>query len=351
MKSTQEFNTVPDDVAYQHMILQHVSRTFALTIPQLPEKLRLVVSNAYLLCRIADSIEDDKSMSIEQKKEYADMFIDVVRNNKNVNIFSKKLFDVLSPNATDAEHNLIANTEKVIRVTHSFNKRQLSALNRCVSIMCKGMAKYQIEESLNGLKNIKDMNDYCYHVAGVVGEMLTELFCDYSTDIDKNQKKLMELAVSFGQGLQMTNILKDIWEDHSGGACWLPKDHFKKYGIDISTKKPNQNINEYNNALIELLGVAYAHLENALTYTLLIPKNEIGLRKFCLWAIGMAVLTLEKIRKNPNFTNGKEVKISHLSVKLTILITSIFVKNDAILRFLIKLTGRHLPRVNIHEKL
>ena len=77
--------------------------------------------------------------------------------------------------------------------------------------MCKGMAKYQIEESLNGLKNIKDMNDYCYHVAGVVGEMLTELFCDYSTDIDKNQKKLMELAVSFGQGLQMTNILKDIW--------------------------------------------------------------------------------------------------------------------------------------------
>ena len=83
----------------------------------------------------------------------------------------------LQPNATDAEHNLIANTEKVIRVTHSFNKRQLSALNRCVSIMCKGMAKYQIEESLNGLKNIKDMNDYCYHVAGVVGEMLTELFC------------------------------------------------------------------------------------------------------------------------------------------------------------------------------
>ena len=84
MKSPQEFNTVPDDVAYQHMILQHVSRTYALTIPQLPEKLRLVVSNAYLHCRIADSIEDDKSMSIEQKKEYADMFIDVVRNNSTL---------------------------------------------------------------------------------------------------------------------------------------------------------------------------------------------------------------------------------------------------------------------------
>ena len=92
-------------------------------------------------------------------------------------------------------------------------------------------------------------------------------------------------------------------------------------------------------------------MNNALRYTLLIPTKEKGLRKFCLWAIGMAVLTLEKIRKKPDFINGKQVKISRHDVRITTLITSIFVSNDAILRYLFKFSGRHLPSVGIHEKL
>ena len=44
---------------FQDQILPHVSRTFALTIPQLPMPLRTAVTNAYLLCRIADTIEDE----------------------------------------------------------------------------------------------------------------------------------------------------------------------------------------------------------------------------------------------------------------------------------------------------
>ena len=42
------------DEEYQAHILIGVSRTFALTIPQLPPPLCKVVSNAYLLCRIAE---------------------------------------------------------------------------------------------------------------------------------------------------------------------------------------------------------------------------------------------------------------------------------------------------------
>ena len=49
------------DEAYQAYSLQGVSRTFALTIPQLPHQLRLPVGNAYLLCRITDTIEDEAS--------------------------------------------------------------------------------------------------------------------------------------------------------------------------------------------------------------------------------------------------------------------------------------------------
>ena len=63
-------------------------------------------------------------------------------------------------------------------------------------------------------------------MAGVVGEMLTELFCRYCPELEPQRERLTHLAVSFGQGLQMTNILKDIWDDRQAGACWLPRSVF-----------------------------------------------------------------------------------------------------------------------------
>ncbi len=351
MKSRENYQTQLDDDAYQNEILQHVSRTFALTIPELPDPLCRVVSNAYLLCRIADTIEDDKSMSAEAKREFAEQFIEVVKGTEDSKDFSESLFPLLSATATEAEHDLIANTEPVIRITHSFNQRQRAALERCVAIMAEGMARYQDAETLDGVADLDDMGQYCYYVAGVVGEMLTELFCDYSAEIDKHRDELMQLAVSFGQGLQMTNILKDIWEDHARGACWLPRDIFDKYGVDIRHKQAGQVASGFDEAMLELLGVAHAHVYNALRYTLIIPTHEKGLRRFCLWALGMAVLTLDKIRQNPGFTQGQQVKISRRSVKATIFLTSLFVGQDRILSYLFQFSGRHLPMASIHERL
>jgi len=351
MESREEFQTQLDDFAYQNEILQQVSRTFALTIPQLPEPLCTVVGNAYLLCRIADTIEDDKSMSATQKKQYAELFIEVVKGSENAESFAKTLFPLLSPTATKAEHDLIANTSPVIRITHSFNQRQRAALERCVKIMADGMVMYQDAETLDGVADQKDMDQYCYYVAGVVGEMLTELFCDHSPEIDAHRDEMMKLGVSFGQGLQMTNILKDIWEDHERGACWLPRDVFDKHGVDIRHKAPGRMSEGFNEGLIDLLGIAHAHVYNALRYTLMIPAKEKGLRRFCLWALGMAVLTLEKIRQQPDFTEGQQVKISRRSVKITIFLTSLFVGQNRILSYLFQFGGRRLPMANIRGKL
>ena len=52
------FNQLAHDELYQRSILESVSRTFALTIPLLPNGLEKVVGNTYLLCRIVDTIED-----------------------------------------------------------------------------------------------------------------------------------------------------------------------------------------------------------------------------------------------------------------------------------------------------
>ena len=66
------------DEGYQDQILPHVSRTFALTIPQLPEPLRVAVTNAYLLCRIADTIEDEPALSPEETLAFLERFKAVV---------------------------------------------------------------------------------------------------------------------------------------------------------------------------------------------------------------------------------------------------------------------------------
>ena len=336
------------DESYQKYILEKVSRTFALTIPELPDELSRVVSNAYLLCRIADTIEDDKEMSPQDKREYSKLFIDVIVGVRHADEFSVKLEPLLSDTISVYEKQLIVHTSAVIRITHSLNPRQRKALGRCVRIMADGMSYYQEIDVSHGLQTQKDMDRYCYYVAGVVGEMLTELFCDYSEKINQEYDELMKLAVSFGQGLQMTNILKDIWDDRERNMCWLPREVFAQYGANLDDLCEG-NVSEVSSqALGHLIGVARSHLENALTYTLMIPRHEKGIRRFCLWALGMAVLTLRNINAKRDFSSGVEVKISRFNVKSVILLSNLFIRSDKALIWFFKHYTSDLPRIPLY---
>jgi farnesyl-diphosphate farnesyltransferase len=99
----------------------------------------------------------------------------------------------------------------------------------------------------------------------------------------------------------------------------------------------------------ELLGVAHAHLRNALDYTLLIPAKETGIRRFCLWAIGLAVLTLRKIEHNPRFTAGVQVKVKRSSVAMTRSLTKIAGRSDWMLRALFAQAARGLPLARLSD--
>ena len=336
------------DHEYQEQILQGVSRSFALTIPQLPAGLRSVVTNAYLLCRIADTIEDEEKLSIDQKRFFFREFIKVVSGKASPHNFASTLFPLLSDNTLSAERNLVRNTHRIIRITHGLSKRHRATLERSVTIMSEGMQRFQENKDLHGLRGRSDLDKYCYYVAGVVGELLTELFCDYSEEMAKRRKTLLGLAVSFGQGLQMTNIMKDLWDDQERGACWLPEDIFRQKGFDLKGLSGHQYSHTFGAGLSDLIGIAHAHLKNALSYTLLIPKREKGIRKFCLWAIGMAILTLKNINKRLDFTTGREVKISRKTLKAVIIITNVTLRSNYLLKVLFDLAGRGLPLSRIN---
>ena len=335
------------DEAFQTNILQGVSRTFALTIPVLPEELRRAVGNAYLLCRIADTIEDDAGLPLEEKRHYSDWFNALVRAPGDDVAFGQELAAKLAPHATQAERELIQHTDQVLRITHSLSAPQRSALARCVQVMSDGMVYYQGQETLDGLQDQAAMDRYCYYVAGVVGEMLTELFLLRCPALAPQRESMMLLGVSFGQGLQMTNILKDIWEDRARGACWLPRPGFERRGLHLRNLDPGQGGAAFAEALRELIGIAHGHLRNALEYTLHLPSSESGMRKFCLWALGMAVLTLRKISDNPDFLSGQSVKISRRSVKATVLATTVAAGSNTALRGLFALAANGLPLTRV----
>lgn len=330
------------DDAFQTLLLEGVSRTFALTIPQLPEKLYGPVANAYLLCRIVDTIEDEVSLSASQKKYFCSEFIDIVKSGVNTEPFAVELAPLLSEQTSPAEHALIHVLPRVIQITHTFDDDQIDALACCVETMAEGMPIFQAQDLHDGLPTLADMDRYCYYVAGCVGEMLAKLFCHYSPEIAQHKEELLTLSVSFGQGLQMTNILKDIWDDAERGVCWLPQDIFTETGFDLKSLNPETNDENFRAGLEHLIGIAHGHLHNALLYTQKIPAHETGIRNFCLWALGMAVLTLKKVKQNLDFNHSDQVKITRDSVKATILATRLTGRSNALLGLLFNLTSRGL---------
>lgn len=349
------------DKAFLRRHLDGVSRTFALTIPQLPEALWPVVANAYLLCRIADTIEDDPGFDTEATSEFSQRFIAILEtaeydpessdhlvsataDKQRIDELTLALSEHLTQASNPAEHVLISELPEVIANYRQYNAEQRDALLECVRTMSQGMAEFQRGVSLQGLTNMQALDRYCYYVAGVVGECLTRLFCEYSPAMAAHREQMMGLAVSFGQGLQMTNILKDVWDDHRRGVSWLPRQEFVKRGLTMEDLKPGACQAEFLQVMRELTVIANQHLWNALRYTLLIPSKETGIRNFCLWAIGMAVLTLRKIYFKGCYSSSNDVKISRNSVKLTMLLSRLSAPWDWMLKLEFKLLSGVLSR-------
>jgi len=297
-------------MAYQKAILGSVSRTFALTIPLLPPMIEKVVGNTYLLCRIVDTIEDAADLSPETKQNLSQLFLDAVLGKASVESFVEPCLKALNHYGNQDELDLIAHTPTILRILHTCSQDDQAAVSRCISIMSEGMSYFHGKQTQAGLKDLGEFEKYCYVVAGVVGELLTTIFSNHSAAFAKNIKGHDELALAFGQALQMTNILKDSPEDHARGVSWKP--------ADISQK--------------ELLKISYQKLQDSLSYILLIPKEELGMRRFCFLAFGLAVMTLSKIAKRKEFSNQDEVKLSRKTVMAFYAFTQFAVKSDTLMQ-------------------
>jgi farnesyl-diphosphate farnesyltransferase len=307
---------------YAKEALALVSRTFALNIKVLKKDLRRPVLLAYLYMRMADTIEDSPNLPVKEKVSLLKKFSQAVnRGGKSIDEFVCSLPQNWK-NSESADCALCYNAATVIPLLSEFSEPIAKAVKKGVEEMCGGMAEFSERQEMRTdgwffIESEAELDRYCYFVAGLVGNMLTELFCLSKRISEKRQKKLRELAVSFGLSLQLVNIIKDVQEDSLRKVCFVPMEFCRKHGINsvqefFSPKTPQEN---KNLVMGELIKKAKKYLQDAKSYIKTLPRIEYRTRLFCLWPSLMAADNLRIVGNGSIvFEQGKRAKISRKSV-------------------------------------
>lgn len=81
--------------------------------------------------------------------------------------------------------------------------------------------------------NFKELGLYCYRVASVVGLLAAEIF-------GYRDRHTLKYAHDLGIAFQLTNIVRDVYEDAQRNRIYLPLDELQQFGVqetDILQKK------------------------------------------------------------------------------------------------------------------
>ena len=306
------------ELMYEH--LNKVSRSFALTIPLIPNPLRDCISLAYLLCRVVDTVEDDalaplvdritwlSDFSFLSGSDFADL--DVLLALK------KRALELTSTGGSAADDiELLKVMDKAVNLLLSYDEEIQAVLCRALSIMSHGMSsnlRRRLHEANHTVSDLDEVDSYCYFVAGVVGEMLAELFVLHDREVDK--KELLELAVSFGEGLQLTNILRDRARDATRGVSFIPASSEEE--------------------VLEYVAITEGHLSDAIAFICSLSKKEsAGVRLFCFTNVVMALYLLRQIASRP-MDPECDYRISHSMLRRLLLLSRLAVRSNLGVRLL-----------------
>jgi len=338
-----------NDVQVCADVLPRVSRTFALTIRVLPRELRTSVTVAYLLCRIADVLEDatgeNPALRIQGLEDFAQALAHPAAD-------EQILTDVLAPCLELPLHDpdgrrLLLVRERVFAAYMNLRPDHREVVSQWVQAMALGMAVFvekeydvlrshptesaeQLHEYLRQtevpfrLQTTEELRSYAYYVAGTVGHLLTELFrLDLEGDHRLQLDEMRALAVPFGLGLQFTNIVQDMAEDRRRGWSYIPEEMAAKHGTSLEELTLPEHRPAALQVVDEMIHEATENLDRAMEFTLLLPRSAPRIRLFCAWPVLFASRTLGKIRGNSAVIDGtSKIKISRRDVRELIGLTS-----------------------------
>ena len=299
-------------------LLKKTSRTFYLSIRQLPKDVGDSLCLAYLLLRVSDYLEDNEIMPVERKLEALNRWHDIMSNGSTVEELR------LSLPKTDASHNpdLLAaqNAGAIMNGLNALPQGLRVLILRHVCDSTAGMARWLKRGPI--FNDEADLDDYMHEVAGRVGYLSTEVFAWYYPSIRAQLDRLMPMARETGLALQTVNIIRGLRKDYERGWIYVPESFCAAFNLT-----PKELFDPAYEAqalqVVDLLAQkAQRHLEIAVQYIRCLPPWLYRLRLACIWPMLFAVRTLAISRKNLSVLVG-EVKITREEVKKIIFASSL----------------------------
>ncbi len=306
--------------------LRNVSRTFAISIEQLPLALRNAVMIAYLLFRVSDCLEDHEELEREQKAELLRLWAHILLGDKSVTSLTNAIahLDESDPEVYVAQH-----AAPLLTALHKLPKPIQETIIDHVHQTSLGMARWQ--ERGPFVETEEEMNDYMFEVAGRVGYMLTDLFGWYSPIIRERKAQLRPLAREFGLALQTVNIIRGMRKDYERGWVFVPRTFYEPLGLTRDSLFARENNGVALQVIARLADKAERHLLHGLQYIIHIPPIHYRIRLACTWPLFFAIKTLALSRDNIQVIIN-EAKITRAEVVSIIRSTTLMGWSDHWLR-------------------
>ncbi|ESQ53653.1 hypothetical protein EUTSA_v10025392mg [Eutrema salsugineum] len=249
---TKAQNQIPLEphLAFCYSMLQKVSKSFSLVIQQLATELRNAVCVFYLILRALDTVEDDTSIPVEIKVPILIAFHRHIFDRNWHFSCGTKDYKVLM----DQFHHVSA-------AFLELEKGYQEAIEDITKRMGAGMAKFVCKE----VETVDDYDEYCHHVAGLVGLGLSKLFLASELEILTPDWK--QISNSTGLFLQKTNIIRDYLEDISEipqSRMFWPREIWGKYVDKLEDLKNEENSTKAVQCLNEMVTNALIHVEDSL---------------------------------------------------------------------------------------
>lgn len=330
-----------DAARFCEAILPAVSRTFALGIKVLPGALGQAVLDAYLLCRIADTVEDAPGIDPDVK---AALFDDFLAAFDNADALARFTAGVQHLTGDLAHLTLTQQTPLVFEHFGALPPNTRAVVQKWVAEMAVGMRKFVLLYP-NGIRiqTIEEYKEYCYYVAGTVGYMLTDLWHEHSPSIGLRRYAILrERCRAFAEALQTVNILKDVAVDaEKENSVYIPEELLRAHGSSQSSILSPELLTKNREALSQLIQLAWHDLEEARTYLLDIPRRAVSIRLFCILPLLLAYATLrDLVQSTAMLTPGGSVKITRREVKSLLMTGSMLVMSNAGVRWLVRRVRR-----------
>lgn len=267
------------------------SRSFAIPILKLDTRFRTPIMVEYNLNKTVDTIEDSNALDIDEKRYLIDSFCTYLRNNEYSSEVKRRMLDV----TPKAEAFVFKNYETTLNLFNTLSDDEKRLSQKWTTEMAKGMKTF-LTKSINTLR---DLNDYCYYVAGTVGLYLTNLLKLKGSNL--NQKAFNDLeqnAISFGLFLQKLNIIRDFKEDKA--------DKQKTYWPQTYFEQEKDRVKILNKMCHETLKNDVPH---AIEYFFQIPTGNDSYEYFIRFVLSSGIEYLKILKGNRSVFSRAKVKL------------------------------------------